>query len=120
VEARRNGYIAKGQGSARISSRSEADAALERTFVLARSRARSRWKLICVRICVCGPFNIAIQLTRRAYHVSIKNLRRAVRFTIDYCPVNPWENGYYNIPDSICYCTFRKRNHAIPIRKMCN
>ena len=35
MEARRNGYIAKGQGSARISSRSEADAALERTFVLA-------------------------------------------------------------------------------------
>lgn len=42
MEARRNGYIAKGQGSARISSRSEAGAALERTFVLARARARAR------------------------------------------------------------------------------
>jgi len=39
VEARRNGYIAKGQGSARISSRSEAGATLKRTFALVRARA---------------------------------------------------------------------------------
>lgn len=38
MEARRNGYIAKGQGSARISSRSETDGALERTFAFARAR----------------------------------------------------------------------------------
>lgn len=72
MEARRNGYIAKGQGSARISNRSEAGGALERTFAFARARTVEINMRAYLRL---RPFNIAIQLTRRAYHALIKNLR---------------------------------------------
>lgn len=70
-----------------------ASEALERT----RRRAPApALELICVRICVRarGPFNIAIQLTRRAYRAAKSKIFAEPRSPLrPFHRPGPWENG---------------------------